>query len=87
MVIGDLASIVDDSVSFYFNIMTRGTPLESAELIFKRVAPEFQCTACNRVFTGRSVGIRCPYCGGRSMVAGKGREFYIESIEVDDGAD
>lgn len=67
--------------------MTRGTPLECAELIFKRVAPEFKCTACNRVFTGRYIGIHCPDCGGRSMVAGKGREFYIESIEVDDGPD
>lgn len=67
--------------------MTRDTPLEGAELLFKRVAPEFLCTTCNHVFAGRSVGAHCPVCGGKSVIADKGMEFYIESIEVDDGAD
>jgi hydrogenase nickel incorporation protein HypA/HybF len=87
LVIGDLTSIVDDSVAFYFDIMTKGTLLEGAVLLFKRIAPEFVCTTCGHVITGRSIGIRCPDCGGKSIVADKGQEFYIESIEVDDGAD
>jgi len=87
LVIGDLTSIVDDSVQFYFSIMTKGTVLEDAVLLFKRVAPAFVCTSCGHVFTGRSIGILCPGCGGKSIIADKGQEFYIESIEVDDGAD
>jgi len=87
LVIGDLTSIVDDSVQFYFQIMTRGTVLENAVLHFKRIAPEFVCTNCGRLFSGRHIGLSCPGCGGKSMVADKGQEFYIESIEVDDGAD
>ncbi len=87
IVVGDLTSIVDESVQFYFNIMTKGTILEDAILRFKRIAPEFVCTDCGHLFTGRSIGIRCPDCGGKSIVADKGQEFYIESVEVDDGAD
>jgi hydrogenase nickel incorporation protein HypA/HybF len=87
LVIGDLTSIVDDSVQFYFQIMTKGTVLEDAVLQFKRIAPEFVCKTCGRLFSGRHIGLRCPGCGGKSMVADKGQEFYIESIEVDDGAD
>lgn len=87
IVIGDLTSIVDESIQFYFNIMTKGTVLEDAVLQFKRIAPEFVCTACGHLFTGRSIGISCPDCGGKSIVADKGQEFYIESLEVDDGAD
>ncbi len=87
LVLGDLTSIVDESVQFYFDIMTKGTVLEDAVLVFKRIAPEFLCTSCGRTFTGRSVGTRCPGCGGKSIIADKGQEFYIESIEVDDGED
>jgi hydrogenase nickel incorporation protein HypA/HybF len=87
LVIGDLTSIVDDSVQFYFQIMTKDTVLEDAVLRFKRIAPEFVCKACGQLFSGRHIGMNCPRCGGKTIIAGKGQEFYIESIEVDDGAD
>jgi Zn finger protein HypA/HybF involved in hydrogenase expression len=29
----------------------------------------------------------CPKCGGKSVIASKGQEFYIESIEVEDSED
>ncbi len=87
LVVGELTSIVDESVQFYFDIMSKGTPLDGAVLVFRKIEPEFACTACGHRFRGRSVGSLCPGCGGRSVVAEKGQEFYIESIEVEDGAD
>jgi hydrogenase nickel incorporation protein HypA/HybF len=74
-------------VQFYFDILSKGTALQGAVLFFKRIVPEYVCKECGHVFTGRDVGSLCPKCGGKSVVANKGQEFYIESIEVDDSED
>jgi hydrogenase nickel incorporation protein HypA/HybF len=86
-VIGDLTSIIDDSVQFYFDIFTKGTALEGAVLFFKRVEPEYVCRECGYSFTGRSPGSKCPKCEGKSVIVSKGQEFYIESIEVESDED
>jgi hydrogenase nickel incorporation protein HypA/HybF len=87
LVIGDLTSIIDDSVQFYFDIMSKGTTLEGAVLFFKRIAPEFVCTICGKPSAGRSAASVCPGCGGKGFVVSKGQEFFIESIEVENGED
>lgn len=87
LVIGDLASIVDDSVQFYYDILSKGTAAEGAVLFFKRVAPAFACQQCHAVFEKKSYGYRCPECGGKSIILEKGQEFYIESIEVETDED
>jgi hydrogenase nickel incorporation protein HypA/HybF len=87
LVIGDLTSIIDDSVQFYFDILSKGTALQGAVLFFKRIMPEYECRECKHVFAGRYVGSMCPKCGGKTVIASKGQEFFIESIEVEDSED
>lgn len=85
LVIGDLSSIVDDSVQFYFDILSKGTPAEGAELRFTRVAAKATCLDC-----GWSDEVEapltpwCPNCGGNRLRIEGGREFTVSSIEVDD---
>jgi hydrogenase nickel incorporation protein HypA/HybF len=83
LVIGELASIVDDSVQFYFDILSKGTASEGAVLFFRRVAAEYECRKCNHVFEKKSYSYHCPLCGGKAIIMNKGQEFYIDSIEVD----
>ncbi len=83
LVIGDLSTIVDDSVQMYFDIMSEGTIAEGAKLIFKRVAAEFACKECGTVFVKPAHGFDCPKCGKLGSPTGVGKEFYIESIEID----
>lgn len=83
LVIGDLSTIVDDSVQMYFDIMSEGTLAQGAKLVFKRVKAEFRCKNCGEVFVKPPKGFDCPKCGGLGTPTDKGKEFYIESLEVE----
>jgi len=83
LVIGDLSTIMDESVQMYFDIITKDTIAEGAKLVFKRVQAEFCCKKCGNKFIKPSKGFDCPTCGGLGTPTGVGKEFYIESIEVD----
>lgn len=87
LVIGDLTSIMDDSVQFYFDILSKSTIAEGAVLSFKRVPAEFKCGECGHVFEKRAYSFRCPRCGGKSIITERGQEFYIESMEVEADGD
>ena len=83
LTIGGLSSIVDDSVQFYFDILSQDTMAEGAQLVFHRVPGELRCWDCQATFTLNGRDFTCPECGsGRVQVVG-GREFGVESIEVE----
>ncbi len=84
LVIGDLSSIVDDSVQFYFDFLSEGTATEGARLVFNRLGVELRCQACGHRWSPRDADWRCPQCGASRAQVLQGREFYVESIEVED---
>jgi hydrogenase nickel incorporation protein HypA/HybF len=83
LVIGELSSVVDDSVQFYFDFVSPGTVAEGAKLHFRRVPARLRCRACGHEFEPGSTDWRCPSCQtmGGDVIAG--REFNMESIEVE----
>lgn len=83
LVIGDRASIVEDSMSFYFEQMAQGTLAEGASLNMRRVRNEFDCPGCGAVFTPQNGTFRCPECGAIGRIREAGSEFLIESIEIE----
>ncbi len=83
LVVGELSSIVDDSVQFYFDIISKGTIAEGAKLFFRRMPAECICTMCAKTFEPEPGTYRCPFCGGQGKVTNAGMEFYVDSIEVD----
>ncbi len=83
LLIGDASGIVDDSVQFYFDFVSKGTPAEGAILHFERVPTRFRCHNCETEFSPGNKQWACPQCGELSIDIVAGREFYVESIEVD----
>lgn len=85
LVIGDLSSIIDDSVRMYFDLIAEGTIAKGAELVFERVKAEFFCKSCGQRYEKPAQGFACPWCGGLGSPTDVGKEFYVRSIEVETG--
>lgn len=84
IVIGELSSYVDDSVQFYFDILSRGTIAEGARLVFHRRKGQALCLNCGHQFeVGLPLPEGCPRCGSAYLRVSGGREFYVESFEAE----
>ena len=87
LVVGQLSTIVDDSVQFYWDIVAEGTPAAGSKLNFRRIPAELECRNCGAHFgLGRDT-FDCPQCGSADVHVVVGEEFYVEAIEVEGEAD
>ena len=83
IVIGDLASMVDDSIQFYWEIIAKDTIAEQATLHFRRVPAELQCMTCFEKYHPTDRELICPKCSGVGAKIIAGEEFFRESIDVE----
>ena len=83
IVLGQLASIVDDSIQFYWDIISKDTIAENAHLNFRRVSTEFLCTNCQERYSPEESDLACPVCGSVKMNILAGNEFFLESIDIE----
>jgi hydrogenase nickel incorporation protein HypA/HybF len=81
LVVGELSSIVDDSVQFYWDIISEGTTAAGARLHFRRVAAELVCQSCGARYSPREA-LPCPACGSDRIRVVAGEEFYLDAIDV-----
>ena len=73
LVIGELSGMVDDSIQFYFDFLSRDTLAEKATLRFRREPAIVGCRDCGGKFEAHApLSPICPQCGG-TRVAGDGR--------------
>lgn len=84
VVLGELSSYVDDSIEFYWEIISRGTAAERARLHFERVPLRFECGDCGERFLPQGATFACPACGGERVRVEGGDELRVEAIDVED---
>ena len=83
IVIGELASMVDDSIQFYWDIIAKDTIAEQATLHFRRVPAQLQCMTCFEKYHPTDRELACPKCNGVNTKIIAGEEFRLESIDVE----
>ncbi len=83
LVIGQLSSIIDDSVQFYWNIVSENTIAAGSLLHFRRIPAEALCLKCGRRYLLKEDNFACPDCGSEQIRIVAGDEFYLESMDVE----
>lgn len=86
LVVGELTSMVDDSVQFYFDIIARGTMAEGARLVFRREPALLRCHACgHREEVVPPLRPSCPACDSLRLEVTGGQAFRVDSLDVETG--
>ncbi|MBF0202420.1 MAG: hydrogenase maturation nickel metallochaperone HypA [Desulfamplus sp.] len=80
--IGKLAAVVKESLEFCFEIITRDTPLEGAELVIESVPVKVLCRACFHEWQVDGPVFTCPACKDGAVEILSGRELEITSMEL-----
>jgi hydrogenase nickel incorporation protein HypA/HybF len=83
VVIGQLSSIIDDSIQFYWGMIAEGTLAEGAKLEFRRLPAELQCQACGERYVMPAGELACPNCQSMHVKVISGEEFYLEAIDIE----
>jgi hydrogenase nickel incorporation protein HypA/HybF len=83
LVIGDVSSIVGECVQFCFDFVSKASIAEGAKLTFQRIPLQMKCRSCGSVFSPEKESWTCPQCQEWNVEIIGGKEFYMDSIEVE----
>lgn len=83
LVIGRLSSLVDDSVQFYWDIISKDSLCQDALLVFDRRPAIISCYTCSNQYEIDNELQPCPKCGSPDIFVQSGEEFYVDSIEIE----
>ena len=79
--VGAVSGVVPECLAEFFPIAAKGTVAEGARLETRVIPAAIECPDCG--YSGEARGAQCPRCGGAGFRLTQGREFYIDSIEVE----
>lgn len=80
--IGRLASVVEHSLTFCLDIITKDTPLESARLNIDFIPVTVRCKGCGNKWEVEGPVFKCPFCEDGKVEMLTGREIEITSLEL-----
>jgi hydrogenase nickel incorporation protein HypA/HybF len=83
LTIGTMRQVVPESLTFYFEIVSRDTVAAAAELEMEIVPARLRCRSCAREWEPEFADFRCSGCGAADVEVLSGTEFEVESIDVE----
>ena len=83
LVIGQMSSIVDDSVQFYWDILSQNTLAAGARLNIQRIPAVYRCQDCGHTYPLDGLHLACPQCHSARVQLIQGDEFRLESIDIE----
>ena len=84
--LGEVHDVVPEILCGAFEWMCRGTIAEGAKMVIERVPFTVLCEDCGHVYrldASDATTWHCPECGAKHYHLHTGREFLIDSIEVE----
>jgi hydrogenase nickel incorporation protein HypA/HybF len=89
LALGERSSMTRESVSFYWDLISAGTPAEGSTLTFKRVPAVLTCDACGHTGARADDDRRCPACGSANVRLKAGDALVLEALDLalPDGAE
>ena len=83
LVIGELSTVIDESVQFYWDLITEDTICAGAKLHFKRIPAIFLCLECGKEYHLVDGDLTpCPHCHSSKMEILQGKQFHLDSINI-----
>lgn len=82
--IGKLAAVVEHSLSFCFEIISKDTPLEGCALEIDFIPVMVHCKSCDHGWEVTGPVFKCPFCEDGEVEMITGREIEIISLELED---
>lgn len=81
--VGELSGMVPDCIQYYFDIVSKDTVAYGARLNIEKVPLLMNCKTCGYEGPASHNNYNCPKCGGSEITLKGGREFYIDTMEVE----
>lgn len=82
--VGHLRQVVPSALELAFQLVSRGTLLDGAELAIEDVPARGRCRACGTETTMSGFPLACSACGGLDMEVLTGEELLVDSLELEE---
>ncbi len=83
VVLGDFTHVTEEALRFHFEILSKGTAVEHAEVIVRRENGSVTCWDCGGQNPASTEPV-CPACGSVRIELTGGDQCYLESIDIDE---
>jgi len=83
LLVGEMAGVVEDAMRFSFEVVTKGTLADGAELVMESSPLTARCRDCGGEFRVEGYAFSCPGCGSPSIEIVSGRELMVEDIDLE----
>ena len=81
--VGHLRQAAPSALSFGFELVSAGTPLEGARLSIRQVPMRGRCRVCGQEVEPETWPLACPGCSSFELAISGGEELCVEAIEIE----